>query len=70
MQDYIRDRSETNIGAYDMFVGMDVDSKSISVSVNDGQSIVRSLTMPSPMKRGQQALVCMTQLPVPAMIVL
>lgn len=46
MQDYIRDRSETNIGAYDMFVGMDVDSKSISVSVNDGQSVVRSLTMP------------------------
>ncbi len=45
MQNYIKNPSETR-SCCDLFVGLDVDKKSISVSVNDGNSIIRSLTMP------------------------
>lgn len=46
MQDYIRDHGQSNISAYDLYVGLDVDKSSMSVSVNDGHAIIKSLTMP------------------------
>jgi len=46
MQDYIRDHGNASTGGYDLFVGLDVDKSSMSVSVNDGETIIRSLTMP------------------------
>ena len=46
MQDYIRDHKQASIDEYDLFVGLDVDKSSLSVSVNDGRAIIRSLTMP------------------------
>lgn len=46
MQGCIRDDGCARIGGYDLFVGLDVDKISMSVSVNDGQTIIRSLTMP------------------------
>lgn len=46
MQNYVREDRPSNIGEYDLFVGLDVDKSSISVSVSDGHMVIKSLTMP------------------------
>lgn len=46
MRDYTRDFSGTGIVGQDLSIGLDVDSRSMSVSVHDGCTVVRSLTMP------------------------
>ena len=46
MRDYIREQGRAAISECDLFVGLDVDKSSISVSVNNGQAVIRSLTMP------------------------
>ena len=46
MSDYIRNQSDLRISEYDLFVGLDVDKTSISVSVHDGQNLLKSLTVP------------------------
>lgn len=45
MQDYIREGRGTGIGEYDFLVGLDADKLSLSVSVHDGQSVLKSLKM-------------------------
>jgi transposase len=45
MQDYIR-RTSIDVRDYDLLCGLDVDRSSISVSVSDGRSIIRSVALP------------------------
>ena len=46
MQDYTRDYRGVRIAEHEIFVGLDVDKRSLSVTVNDRESLLRSLTMP------------------------
>ena len=46
MQDYTRDEGLVSIGECCLSVGLDVDSRSMSVSVHDGRAVIQSLTMP------------------------
>jgi transposase len=46
MKDYNTYQEKTNIGKYDLYVGLDVDKSSISVSVNDGHKFINSLKIP------------------------
>jgi len=46
MQDYTRDAGRVNVQECDLFVGLDVDKSSMSVSVRDREAIIRSVTMP------------------------
>ena len=47
MQDYTRDGRELRISECDLFTGLDTDKGSLSVTVNDGEYSLRSLTIPS-----------------------
>lgn len=47
MQDYTRDGRELRISECDLFTGLDTDKGSISVTVNDREDSLRSLTIPS-----------------------
>ena len=46
MQDYTRSSGRMGRGEWDLFVGLDVDKSSISVSVHDQHDVIRSLKMP------------------------
>ncbi|MEI6514207.1 MAG: IS110 family transposase [bacterium] len=46
MKDYNTYQENICNGKYDLYVGLDVDKSSISVSVNDGHEVISSLKMP------------------------
>lgn len=46
MEHYIREHGSASAHEYDLFVGMDVDKVSLSVSVHDGQYPLKSVKMP------------------------
>jgi transposase len=46
MRDYTRDLVGAGVVGQDLWIGLDVDSRSMSVSVHNGGSVIQSLTMP------------------------
>jgi transposase len=46
MQDYTKNDGRLSAGKYELFIGLDVDKASVSVSVRDNEDLLRSLKMP------------------------